>query len=113
MTRDRFRAADPSEGRSLRNDPGVEAANRRRRSIAVSVMLAGASWSRFFAKAEDAARAVASRPSKRKSAHRGLSAGLAFHAHGAGKNSAASSRRRKHDIHVTLTSAIRRRPCLS
>jgi hypothetical protein len=41
MTRHRFRAADPSQGRSLRNDPGVEAARRRRRSIALSVMLAG------------------------------------------------------------------------
>src|ERR1700739_476959 len=65
MTRHRFRAADPSQGRSLRNDPGVEAARRRRRSIPVSVMLAGAGWSPFFAKAEDAARGrVARRQTK-------------------------------------------------
>ena len=55
MMRHRLRTADPSQGRSLRNDGGVEAARRRRRSIAVSVMLAGAR-SGFFAEAEAAAR---------------------------------------------------------
>jgi len=53
MMRHRFRAADPSEGCSLRNDGGVDAPGRSRRSIGVSVMLAGAR-SRFFAKAEHA-----------------------------------------------------------
>jgi hypothetical protein len=62
----RFRAADPSEGRSLRNDEVVEAPGRSRCSIAASVKLAWASSPRFFAKAEDAGRAVALRPSKRK-----------------------------------------------
>jgi hypothetical protein len=55
MMRHRFRVADPSAGRFLRNDGGVDPPGRSRRSIGVSVMLAGAG-SRFFAKAEDAGR---------------------------------------------------------
>jgi hypothetical protein len=112
MTRHRFRAADPSQRRSLPNDPAVEAARRRRRSIAASVMLAGAIGLDFLPKAEAAARGRVA-PADEKAAHNSLAAGLAFHAHEAGKNPAASSRRRSHDIHTTLTNALRRRPCLS
>jgi hypothetical protein len=111
MMRHRFRVADPSAGRFLRNDGGVDPPGRRRRSIGVSVMLAGAR-SRFFAKAEDAARNRVT-PANENAAHCSLAARLAFHAHEAGKNPTASSRRRSHDIHTTLTNAIRRRPCLS
>jgi hypothetical protein len=55
MMRHRFRAADPSEGCSLRNDGGVDPSGRSRRLFGVSLMPAGGR-SRFFTKAEDAGR---------------------------------------------------------
>jgi len=103
MTRHRFRAADPPQGRFVLNGRGVEAARRSRRSIAVSAVLVGASWSRYFGNAVDAARGrIATRQSNMPRCN-GLAAGLAFHADRAGENSAASSRRRNHDIHITVT----------
>ena len=60
MMRHRFRVSDPSAGRFLRNDGGVDSAR--------------AGWARSRV------------PGNENAAHCSLAARLAFHAHGAGKN---------------------------
>ena len=66
MTRQRFRAADPSQGRSLHNDPGVEAASRLSALDLSASDACLAPVGLDLSSKRKMLRAVASRPSKRK-----------------------------------------------